>query len=97
MKNKSELLISKVTISPCTLEGNPVFGEGVTYAQLQDEGGGLFIEIIQEASDFNNGNTNVIRLDTDDALKLIQGIKLLVKSIERWEKVEESIKVHKNS
>lgn len=52
---------------------SPVFGDMVTRVKLADEGGGTFIEIMQD----NSNHMNTIRLDFDEIEYVVKAIEML--------------------
>lgn len=74
MKYKQTIL----TISVHPVRVNPIFGEGSTHITLNDEGGGVFIEMSQSDDNTENG---VIRLDPDEWDEINAAVKTLLNNI----------------
>lgn len=67
-----------LSISIHRADKNPVFGEGVTHVTLQDEGGGVFLEIQQHHDVLHVGQ---IRLELDELLAVCEAGKKLIGSV----------------
>jgi hypothetical protein len=52
---------------------NPIFGESVTSIKLDDEGGGMFVKIIQD----NGTQMNEIRFDFNEIEYILKAIEIL--------------------
>ena len=57
---------------------NPIFGEGVTYVQVDDEAGGPFLLIEQKDDDTRNGT---IRIDYEEFLAVAEAAKMLMHQV----------------
>jgi hypothetical protein len=84
-----EVFVTQVAISNATSEQNLCFGEGTTYVRLQDDAGGYFLEIVQNANEFNGDKDQIIRLDFKDIGALHKAMIKLKSEAERWEKLNE--------
>jgi hypothetical protein len=56
---------------------NPIFGDLVTHVKLDDDGGGLFIKIVQH----DDTRTNEIRLDFNEIEHILKAIEMLKEGI----------------
>ena len=74
--NKYQTTILQVAIH--SENANPIFGEGVTHVKVDDEGGGPFIIIEQDDSEFHQKGMNQIRLDYDELQEIQEVIKMLM-------------------
>ena len=54
---------------------NPVFGEGNTYVQVEDEAGGPFLVIEQHDDNTENGK---VRMDYEEFLAVAEAAKMLM-------------------
>lgn len=52
---------------------NPIFGEILTHVKLDDDGGGLFVKIVQHS----DTKTNEIRLDFKEVEYILKAIQML--------------------
>lgn len=71
----------KITITTVALHRsgvNPVYGEGVTYLKLCDDGGGFFLEVSQ----IDEEREHCLRLDPHEITILAAYAKKLVKKID---------------
>lgn len=59
-------------------DSHPVFGEGNTYVRVEDEGGGPFVTIEQEHSDFHTKYENKIRVDYQELETIVEAAKMLM-------------------
>lgn len=59
-------------------EEHPIFGEGVTYVKVEDEGGGPFIVIEQDDSDFHQKGMNHLRFDYEELQVIQEAAKMLM-------------------
>lgn len=75
-------------ISIANRDDNPIFGENATKLKLQDEAAGMFLEIIQEGSDFNGMQMQTVRLNFEDIPKILEGIHILQGESEKYDKVQ---------
>lgn len=57
---------------------NPVFGESNTYVKVDDEGGGPFLVITQDNTDFHNKEENQIRVDYQELVAIVEAGKMLM-------------------
>ena len=57
---------------------SPVFGEGNTYVKVEDEGGGPFLVIEQDASEFHIDGQNQVRMDYEEFLAVSEAAKMLM-------------------
>jgi hypothetical protein len=80
--SKLKTLITKINLYRG--DDNPLFGDSVTSLELDDEGGGMFLKIIQEPNDFGPGGTLRFDFDEiDDLFKTINYLKHLVEIAEK--------------
>ena len=70
MKYKS--MVTELSIYPET--DNPIFGEGITKISLDDEGGGIFINISQPA----NTTQGILSFNIDEIDIIFESIKVLI-------------------
>lgn len=83
----ADTFITKLAISNGKDSWNLCFGECTTYVELQDEGGGLFLEIIQEPNDFNANAKQTVRIDFSDIDALYSAMKILKTEADKWIKL----------
>jgi hypothetical protein len=66
----------KLTVTEISVHSekdNPIFGELVTHVKLEDEGGGLFIKLVQHTDE----GTNVIKLEFNEIPHIVKAISIL--------------------
>ena len=68
-------------------DNHPVFGESVTKVALQDEAGGMFLEIIQEGNDFNGQEKQTIRLEFDELRCILEAAKILEDNAKKYSEI----------
>ena len=88
---KPEVFITQVAVSNCADWQNLCYGEGTTYVRLQDDAGGYFLEVVQDANDFNGNTDQVIRLDFEDINALHKAMSKLKSEAERWDKLNKGV------
>lgn len=71
MRNKMELTVTEISVHSKT--ENPIFGETVTRVKLDDEGGGMFVKLIQHTDE----GVQEIRLDFTDIPAIMKAIEML--------------------
>lgn len=57
---------------------SPVFGEGVTYVSIEDEGGGPFLVLEQDDSEFHKDGMNHLRLDYAEFVEVAKAANALM-------------------
>lgn len=67
-----KMTITEVAVHP--ENKSPVFGDMITKVRLDDEGGGIFIKLIQEDE---SGKLNEVRFDFDELETIVEAVKLL--------------------
>ncbi len=67
-----------ITISVHPEGVNPVFGEGSTHISLNDEGGGVFLQMSQSDDNSENG---VVRFDPDEWDEINAAVKTLLNNV----------------
>lgn len=66
-----QLTITEISVH--SEKDHPIFGDLVTHVKLDDEGGGLFIKLIQHTDD----STDVIRIDFNELPHIVKAINIL--------------------
>lgn len=66
-----ELTVTEISVHSKT--ENPIFGETVTRVKLDDEGGGVFVKLIQHTDE----GVQEIRLDFTDIPAIMKAIEML--------------------
>ena len=67
---------------------NPVFGESCTKIRLQDEAGGLYLEIIQDGNSFNGETEQIVRIDFEEFKEIAKAVKILEQNAKRFQEIE---------
>ena len=57
---------------------HPVFGEGNTYVEVDDEAGGPFLVIEQDDSEFHVDGRNQVGMDYEEFLAVAEAAKMLM-------------------
>ena len=57
---------------------NPVFGESTTYVKVDDEGGGPFLVITQDKTQFHNKDENELRVEYEELVAIAEAGKMLM-------------------
>lgn len=95
--NKYNLYTTELSIA--LNNDNPVFGESCTKIRLQDEAGGPFLEIIQDANSHNGETEQIVRIDFEEFKEIAKAVKILERNARRYQEIEDlsSFKYPENS
>jgi len=72
----------KLTVTEISIhkeDESPIFGDIATHVKLDDEGGGVFIKIVQH----DDTKMNEIRLDFNEVEYLVKAIEMLKKNLQQ--------------
>jgi hypothetical protein len=70
-----KLTVTEVSLHP--QNESPIFGETVTRLRLADEGGGMFVSILQ----YQQETRNEIRLGFDEVAELVKAVDFLKQGV----------------